>query len=217
MRATRMILLCRFWYRPYCPLGPQANHSAGRNHRRTPGMPEDRGPLGSNYVPADAINQLEMWQTATFDPQRIDTELGWAEGLGMNTMRVFLHDLLWQEDAAGFRKRIDLFLRIADKHHIHPIFVLFDSCWEEVPNSVRSILQSPERTIRAGCKYRCARLKILRSTHACRTTCGAWWAPSPKINASWHGTSGTSRRVRPRRRAPTSGVCVGRAGIPRNR
>jgi hypothetical protein len=89
--------------------------------------------VGSNYVPANAINQLEMWQAATFDPQRIDTELGWAEGLGMNTMRVFLHDLLWEEDAAGFKQRIDLFLRIADKHHIHPIFVLFDSCWEEVP------------------------------------------------------------------------------------
>jgi hypothetical protein len=49
--------------------------------------------VGSNYVPADAINQLEMWQEATFDPQEIDKELGWAEGLGMNTMRVFLHNL----------------------------------------------------------------------------------------------------------------------------
>ena len=89
--------------------------------------------VGSNYVPADAINQLEMWQAATFDPQRIETELGWAEGLGMNTMRVFLHDLLWQQDAAGFKRRIEVFLGIANKHHIHPIFVLFDSCWEEVP------------------------------------------------------------------------------------
>jgi hypothetical protein len=89
--------------------------------------------VGSNYVPADAINQLEMWQAATFDPQRIDTELSWAEGLGMNTMRVFLHDLLWQQDATGFKRRIEVFLGIADKHHIHPIFVLFDSCWEEVP------------------------------------------------------------------------------------
>jgi len=52
--------------------------------------------VGSNYIPATAINQLEMWQADTFDPQRIDLELGWAEGLGMNTMRVFLHDLLWQ-------------------------------------------------------------------------------------------------------------------------
>src|SRR3981081_1457366 len=44
--------------------------------------------VGSNYIPAPAINQLEMWQADTFDPQRIDLELGWAEGLGMNTMRV---------------------------------------------------------------------------------------------------------------------------------
>ena len=50
--------------------------------------------VGSNYVPANAINQLEMWQAETFDPQQIDKELGWAEALGMNTMRVFLHDLL---------------------------------------------------------------------------------------------------------------------------
>src|SRR6267154_753351 len=89
--------------------------------------------VGSNYVLADAINQLEMWQATTFDPQRIDTELSWAEGLGMNTMRVFLHDLLWQQDATGFKRRLEVFLGIADKHHIHSIFVLFDSCWEEVP------------------------------------------------------------------------------------
>jgi hypothetical protein len=89
--------------------------------------------VGSNYVPADAINQLEMWQEATFDAQEIDEELGWAEGLGMNTMRVFLHDLLWQQNAAQFQRRINTFLSIADKHHIHPIFVLFDSCWEADP------------------------------------------------------------------------------------
>ena len=89
--------------------------------------------VGSNYVPANAINPLEMWQAATFDPRRIDTELGWAQDLGMNTMRVFLHDLLWQQDSSGFKKRMDTFLAIADRHHIHPIFVLFDSCWEEVP------------------------------------------------------------------------------------
>ncbi len=88
---------------------------------------------GSDYIPTDAINQLEMWQAATFDPQEIDRELGWAEGLGMNTMRVFLHDLLWQQDAPGFRQRIDTFLTIAAKHHIRPIFVLFDSVWDPNP------------------------------------------------------------------------------------
>ncbi len=89
--------------------------------------------VGSNYIPATAINELEMWQADTFDPKRIDTELGWAESIGFNTMRVFLHDLLWQQDAKGFQKRIDTFLTICDKHHIKPIFVLFDSVWDPDP------------------------------------------------------------------------------------
>lgn len=89
--------------------------------------------VGSNYIPADAINELEMWQAESFDPQRIDRELGWAESIGLNTMRVFLHDLPWQQDAEGFRKRIDTFLEIAAKHHIRPLFVLFDSCWDPNP------------------------------------------------------------------------------------
>lgn len=94
---------------------------------------KQRWPLGSNYVPYNAINQLEMWQADTFDPQRIELELGWAEKLGMNTMRVFLHDLLWQQDPRGFTHRIDTFLSIAARHGIKPVFVLFDSCWDPKP------------------------------------------------------------------------------------
>src|SRR3954471_20025313 len=90
--------------------------------------------VGSNYVPTSAINQLEMWQTETFDPAQIDKELGWAEALGMNKMRVFLHDLLWQQDSVAFRKRIDQFLTIAARHHIRPMFVLFDSVWDPWPH-----------------------------------------------------------------------------------
>jgi hypothetical protein len=89
--------------------------------------------VGSNFIPASAINELEMWQASTFDPQEIDRELGWAEGLGMNTMRVFLHDLLWQQDASGFKQRVDKFLSIAARHRIRPVFVLFDSCWDPSP------------------------------------------------------------------------------------
>jgi len=89
--------------------------------------------VGSNYIPATAINELEMWQADSFDPARIDKELGWAEALGLNTMRVFLHDLLWQQDDAGFKRRIDTFLRVAARHHIKPLFVLFDSCWDPSP------------------------------------------------------------------------------------
>ncbi len=89
--------------------------------------------VGSNYIPENAINELEMWQSQSFDAAQIDKELGWAEDMGMNTMRVFLHDLLWQEDAAGFKKRMDQFLEISSRHHIKPLFVLFDSCWDPNP------------------------------------------------------------------------------------
>ena len=89
--------------------------------------------IGSNYTPATAINELEMWQPDTFDPATIDKELGWAEKMHMTTMRVFLHNLLWENDAKGFKARIDVFLTIAAKHKIKPLFVLFDSCWDPDP------------------------------------------------------------------------------------
>ncbi len=96
-------------------------------------MDKQSYPVGGNFLPADAINQLEMWQADTFDPKEIDKEFGWAEAAGMTTMRVFLHDLLWQQDQAGFTKRVDEFLGIAAKHHIKPVLVLFDSCWDPAP------------------------------------------------------------------------------------
>jgi hypothetical protein len=85
--------------------------------------------LGSNFVPSTASNQLEMWQAATFDPETIRRELGWAAALGMNSMRVFLHDLLWAAEADAFAARIDAFLGIATECGIRPLFVLFDDCW----------------------------------------------------------------------------------------
>jgi len=101
-------------------------------------------PVGSNYLPATAINELEMWQAQTFDAAEIDKELGWAQGLGMNTMRVFLHDLPWKEDSEGFKKRIGTFLDICAKHKIKPMLVLFDSVWDPDPRL------GPQRAPRPG-------------------------------------------------------------------
>jgi hypothetical protein len=89
--------------------------------------------LGCNFIPSTAVNQLEMWQADTFDPVTIERELGWAADIGMNSVRVYLHDLLWQQDHEGFLKRIDQYLGIAEKHHIKTMFVLFDSCWGSFP------------------------------------------------------------------------------------
>lgn len=86
---------------------------------------------GSNFIPSTAINQLEMWQAATFDPKTIERELGYAQSIGFNAMRIFLHHLAWQEDPAGFKNRIKKYLSIADKYHIGTIFVIFDDCWND--------------------------------------------------------------------------------------
>lgn len=85
--------------------------------------------VGCNFIPSTAINQLEMWQADSFDPDTIDRELGWAATLGFNTVRVYLHDLLWANDAPGLLARTDRFLELADGHGIRTLFVLFDACW----------------------------------------------------------------------------------------
>ncbi len=89
---------------------------------------------GADYIPATAINQLEMWQADTFDSATINKELGWAEGIGFNTMRVFLHSLAWKQDPEGFKQRMNIFLTIADRHHIEPMFVFFDDVWNKTPH-----------------------------------------------------------------------------------
>jgi endo-1,4-beta-mannosidase len=89
--------------------------------------------IGCNFIPSTSVNQLEMWQEETFDPETIDRELGWASDIGFNIIRVYLHDMLWQQDYSGFMNRIDQFLTIAKKHNIKVIFVLLDSCWNPHP------------------------------------------------------------------------------------
>jgi len=84
---------------------------------------------GANFQPSTAINQLEMFQAETFDTLTIDRELGWAEDLGMNCMRVFLHHVAWEKDKEGFKKRLNKYLEISWKHRIGTMFVFFDDCW----------------------------------------------------------------------------------------
>jgi hypothetical protein len=121
---------------------------AGLAAAQTPGRPSERWSaeqannwyekqpwlVGANFIPSNAINELEMFQAATFDPAINDKELAMAESIGMNTVRVFLQDQLWQQDAKGFTQRLDTFLGIAARHHIRPLLVLFDSCWESDPH-----------------------------------------------------------------------------------
>jgi hypothetical protein len=86
---------------------------------------------GSNFISANAINQLEMWQAETFDTAVINRDLGYAASIGLNSMRVFLHHAAWEQDPAGFKQRMNTYLEIAHKHGISTMFVLFDDCWNK--------------------------------------------------------------------------------------
>ncbi len=89
--------------------------------------------VGCNFTPSTAINQLEMWQRDTWDPQTIDRELAWAQKLGFNSVRVYLHHLLWEQHARGLLHRMEEFLDIAERHDIGVVFVLLDACWDPYP------------------------------------------------------------------------------------
>jgi hypothetical protein len=101
--------------------------------------------LGANFTPSTAGNQLELWQSETFDPDTINRELGWAaEVVGMNSIRLFLHDLAWLVDPTGFLDRVDRVLDIAASHAISAMPVLFDGIWDPDPRP------GPQRHPRLG-------------------------------------------------------------------
>jgi len=124
---------------------------------------------GKQLRSKSAINQLEMWQEATsIRSDRYRVHL--AEAMGMNTMRVFFMT------CSGNRTRPDS--RSASigsdhciRHHIRPIFVIFDSCWIHRHTWARSILRFQASTIQAGSRVRARRrlaipsnIRVLRRT-----------------------------------------------------
>ncbi len=123
---------------------PRASAESGRwSAARAHAWYQGQGWLvGANYITSTAVNQLEMFQASTFDRRRIDSELLLASRIGLNTVRVFLHDQLWAQDRNGFSRRLAQFVTIAARHGIRPLFVLFDSCWDPLPELGR---QHPPR------------------------------------------------------------------------
>lgn len=137
MRLKNLLPFCFFFLTFSIGLDAQTTKRGGSNiwsaEKANAWYAQHKWINGANFIPSTAINQLEMWQAETFDPQTIDRELGYAEGIGFNTMRVFLHSVAWKEDPKGFKQRVNKYLSIADKHHIQTIFVFFDDCWN--PNA----------------------------------------------------------------------------------
>ncbi|HEX2608803.1 MAG TPA: 1,4-beta-xylanase [Flavisolibacter sp.] len=142
IRTNRFLLLLLFvglqagaQMKPTTPATPSKPGTVWTAEKANAWYASHKWITGANFLPSTAINQLEMWQAETFDPATIDRELGWAEQIGFNTLRVFLHSVAWKQDKEGFKKRMDQFLTMADKHKIQPMFVFFDDCWNKVPQA----------------------------------------------------------------------------------
>lgn len=86
---------------------------------------------GCDYIPASAINQIEMWSKDTYDAPQIEKELGWAEDLGFKTLRVYLSSVVYENDPDGMKERMSNFLDICKNHGIKPLFCIFDDCWNK--------------------------------------------------------------------------------------
>ena len=74
-----------------------------------------------------------MWQAETFDISTIERELTWAADIGMNTVRIYLHDLLFAEEPRDFLGRIEKVFSVAASKDIGVIPVLFDGVWNPKP------------------------------------------------------------------------------------
>lgn len=117
-------------------------------------MAEQPWLVGCDYIPANAINQLEMWQAETFDTVTIAKEMTLAKSIGFNTLRVYLHSLAWEADSAGFKNRINTFLDITSRNGIRPLFVIFDDCWNPYPKIGAQPQGIPLHIIQVGYRIR---------------------------------------------------------------
>ena len=138
LKRARVILLFLSFFFFNCSVQKKAagtDHKVWAAERANKWYAKQGWLVGANFIPSSAINQLEMWQAESFDTTTIARELGWAQSIGMNTMRVFLHDLLYQQDSTGLYNRMNTFLQIAHRHGIKTMFVFFDSCWDPFPRA----------------------------------------------------------------------------------
>lgn len=82
---------------------------------------------GVNYIPAYAVNEIEMWNS--FDINAIEKEIKWANQIGFSKFRTFLHIEPFLTNRNEFIKSILKYLVIMKRYNSQAILVLFDDCW----------------------------------------------------------------------------------------
>lgn len=132
-RVTRHLAAPSIGLNPSAPLEAEETYSPWTLEQANAWHQQTGWRVGCNFIPSTAINQLEMWQEESFDSTTINREISWAQKLGFNTARVYLHHLLWVQNRQGYLERVDKFLKLADRHQIGVIFVILDGVWDPHP------------------------------------------------------------------------------------
>ncbi|MBL7041288.1 MAG: hypothetical protein ISR77_21810, partial [Pirellulaceae bacterium] len=87
---------------------------------------------GANYTPSYAATDVETW--LNYDPAVVDRELGYAERIGLNCVRVFLQSLVYEHAPEKFLGNFADFVDRADSHGLKVMPILFDSCFGVSPS-----------------------------------------------------------------------------------
>ncbi len=87
---------------------------------------------GANYTPSYASTDVETW--LNYDPDVVDRELGYAERIGLNCVRVFLQSLVYEHAPTEFLDNFADFVDRADGHGLKVMPILFDSCFGVSPS-----------------------------------------------------------------------------------
>ncbi len=93
---------------------------------------------GANYTPSYAATDVQTW--LQYDHQTVDRELGYAERIGLNCVRVFLQSLVWEHDRELFLKNFEDFVSTADAHGLKVMPIIFDSCFGVSPSLESSLM-----------------------------------------------------------------------------
>jgi hypothetical protein len=114
---------------------------------------------GANYIPAEAWNAYQQWKF--YDEARTVRDLGYAQQLGLNSLRVWVSYEWWREQAEAFKAgetpgnahigNLEHFLTECDNHGIKPVMVLFEAPPQGDPaqvdkDSYQFGLHSPSRS-----------------------------------------------------------------------
>ena len=81
--------------------------------------------VGCVYMPSYAGTSVEIWGRDYFNPEVVDRELALCEELGFNAIRLFLCDLVWQDDPDGFMDRLEQTVALADRHGLRILMTFF--------------------------------------------------------------------------------------------